>query len=348
MGVRSCTLGWMPLSLVATLSALALAAGGPPQQAVRDAALSASSQVPEHGVLEETLSASGGVDALRDSALGTLAPAPDKVVRTTRSFGTVTIDHRAHLARKAHCADCHGKGPVTKIELTPRVAHDRCIGCHREQQRGPMSCRECHEVKPPPPAATTLAQAAEAPAGKAEAKPGAPSAPAPAAAAPARPTPAPAALAAAAEFEGPPEREHGFTRVLSAGFTGLSASGQGASGGPAFYFTARQDGYLLSVSVETPGRTLGLVGAGAVMRLHRRFNALALGVGGFDAAQSPSLAMMPALGGRVGVEWLGDRSNVGLCVTGLSDLTRRTDATGGTVGGFTLSFAATVGWVVAD
>ena len=140
----------MPISLLASLAALALAAGGASQQAVRDATLSASSPVSESGVLEETLSASGGADALRDAALGTLAPAPEKVVRVTRSFGTVTIDHRAHLARKAHCADCHGKGPVTKIEFTPRLAHDRCIGCHREQKRGPMSCRECHEVKPPP------------------------------------------------------------------------------------------------------------------------------------------------------------------------------------------------------
>jgi hypothetical protein len=58
--------------------------------------------------------------------------------------------------------------------------------------------------------------------------------------------------------------------------------------------------------------------------------------------------MMPALGGRVGVEWLGDRSTVGLSVTGLSDLVRATDQTGNSMGGFTLSFAATIGWVVAD
>jgi hypothetical protein len=345
----------MPISLLASLAALALATGGASQQAMRDAALSASSPVSESGVLEETLSASGGADALRDAALGTLAPAPEKVVRTTRSFGTVTIDHRAHLARKAHCADCHGKGPVTKIEFTPRLAHDRCIGCHREQKRGPMSCRECHEVKPPPLPSTLQAKgpagaaelAAAKPAGAAVTSTGAVGAAAVAAAPPA----GAGALASARSTptdDGVLERGQRFLRILSAGFAGSSGAGQGASGGAAFYFTARQDGYLMSVSVETPGRTLGLVGGGAVLQLRPHFNALALCVGGFDAATSPSLKMMPALGGRVGVEWLGDRSTVGLSVTGLSDLVRATDQTGNSMGGFTLSFAATVGWVIAD
>lgn len=358
MGVSCCTLGWMPVSLLATLAALALAAGGTPQQAVRDTALSASSSVPDRAVLDEALSASGGAEALRDAALAALAPAPEKVVRTTRSFGTVTLDHRAHLARKAHCVDCHGKGPVTKIEFTPRIAHDRCIGCHREQQRGPMSCRQCHDVQPPPAPAMMQAKADPSPraanaAGGALAAPTA-SAPAPTsavasgAAAPAVASAALGARSTPADLDAPADRDRRFTRILSAGFAGSSSAGQGASGGPAFYFTARQDGYLLSVSVETPGRTLGLLGGGAVIPLRPRFNAVVLGVGGFDAAQSPSITMMPALGGRVGVEWLGNRSTVGLAFTGLSDLTRPSDGVGGSVGGFTLSVAASVGWVVAD
>ena len=354
----------MPVSLLASLAALALAAGGAPQQAVRDAALSASSSVPDHGVLEETLSASGGADALRDAALAALAPAPEKVVRTTRSFGTVTIDHRAHLARKAHCIDCHGPGAVTKIAFTPRIAHDRCIGCHREQKRGPMNCRECHDVKPAPLPATTLAKAPSAESGQAgqsgqaAAKSTALSSAAPAGAAVASPSAPPAAppaggpLAAAvstpADLDAAVDQDRRFTRILSAGFSGSNGGGQGAAGGPAFFFTARQDGYLMSVSVEMPGRTIGLVGGGAVFRLRPRLNALALGVGGFDAVQKPSLAMMPALGGRVGIEWLGDHSTVGLSVTGLSDLAQKTDPVGGSVGGFTLSLAATVGWVVAN
>ncbi|GEJ57090.1 cytochrome c3 family protein [Anaeromyxobacter diazotrophicus] len=365
----------MPVSLLATLAALALGAGGAPQQAVRDTALSASTSVPDRAVLGEALSASGGAEALRDAALAALAPPPEKVVRTTRSFGTVTIDHRAHLARKAHCADCHGKGPVTKIEFTPRVAHDRCIGCHREQQRGPMACRQCHEVKPPPapammqakaepppqaaaptagapasPAAAAPALAAAAPATSGVAAPAASGVAAPAASGAAPPAAAGALIARStpADLDSPVDRDRRFTRILSAGFAGSSGAGQGASGGPAFYFTARQDGYLLSVSVETPGRTLGLLGGGTVIPLRPRFNAIVLGVGGFDAAQRPSLNMMPALGGRVGVEWLGNRSTVGLTLTGLSDLTRPSDGAGGSVGGFTLSVAASVGWVVAD
>ncbi len=349
----------MPLPLLASLAALALATSGAPQQAVRDAALSASSSVPDRAVLEESLSASGGTEALRDAAVAALAPAPDKVVRTTRSFGTVTIDHRAHLARKAHCQECHGSGAVTKIEFTPRVAHDRCIGCHRLEKRGPMGCRECHEVKPPPEPVMLQAKAPATETGRAAEKSTALASAAPAGAsatsAPSAVSPAAAASVPLAVRSTPADldtatgdRDRRFTRVLSVGFAGSNSFGEGAAGGPAFYFTARQDGYLLSVSVEKPGRTLGLLGAGAVIRIRPRWNALALGVGGFDATQGSSVAFLPALGGRVGVEWLGDRSTVGLALTGTSDLVRATDSLGGSVGGVTLSVAATVGWVIAD
>ena len=48
---------------------------------------------------------------------------------------------------------------MAKIEFTPRIAHDRCLGCHREEKRGPMKCRECHAVPEPAPPAQQLAAA---------------------------------------------------------------------------------------------------------------------------------------------------------------------------------------------
>jgi hypothetical protein len=84
-----------------------------------------------------------GRPALRDLAAA-LAPPPSVVVRTTRSFGTITIDHRKHLGLRAACVRCHGPGPVSKIEFTPKVAHERCVGCHKEREAGPTACGGCH------------------------------------------------------------------------------------------------------------------------------------------------------------------------------------------------------------
>jgi hypothetical protein len=71
-------------------------------------------------------------------------------------------------------------------------------------------------------------------------------------------------------------------------------------------------------------------------------------LGGFDASQKPTLAVMPALGARAGIEWLGDHTTAGLSVTGVSDLVRRTDPLGNQAGGLTFSVAATIGWVAAE
>ena len=345
----------MPLSLCLSVATLALALQGALPQGVREVALSASSS-PQRGVLGEALSAASGAEALRDAALGALAPAPDTVVRTTRSFGVVTIDHRAHLARKAHCNACHDPGPVTKIVYTPRIAHERCISCHRDQQAGPTRCRECHEVKPPPKPETL--QAAAGTLSATDAAAGAQSTVLVTASAtgaltragieasPLAATTTPAVETFTLAYEMPIAPERRFTRVISAGITGSRGAGPGTSQGPAIYVSARQDGYVLSLSFEAPDRTFGLLGAGAVFRILPRINALALGVGGFDAATKPSLTMMPALGGRVGVEWLGDRATVGLSMTGMSDLVRKTDAFGNSMGGVTIFFAASVGCVI--
>lgn len=79
-------------------------------------------------------------------ARGGLPPPPQKAVLKTRYFGTVTVDHAAHLARGISCVRCHGPGPVSKLSLPPKVAHERCKGCHDDLQRGPVLCKGCHEL----------------------------------------------------------------------------------------------------------------------------------------------------------------------------------------------------------
>src|SRR5690242_1754647 len=72
----------------------------------------------------------GALPPMTDIVFGALSPAPDRVYLETRSFGTVMVDHRAHLARRVACKACHGPGPVSQIEFTPKSAHDSCRACH--------------------------------------------------------------------------------------------------------------------------------------------------------------------------------------------------------------------------
>jgi DnaJ-class molecular chaperone len=72
-------------------------------------------------------------------------PAPPQKVVFKNSKGDVTLDHTAHLARRAHCATCHGPGVVAKIEgFEMQRAHLVCVGCHRDNARGPILCKDCH------------------------------------------------------------------------------------------------------------------------------------------------------------------------------------------------------------
>jgi hypothetical protein len=96
---------------------------------------------------------------------------PDKVVLKTSYYGTVTVDHTAHLARKARCRDCHGAGPVTNISFTPKLAHERCRGCHAEAQKGPTDCKGCHILPPKEPGTLAIeATPAAGPAAQAQGK----------------------------------------------------------------------------------------------------------------------------------------------------------------------------------
>lgn len=277
---------------------------------------------------------------------------PDKVVLKTSYYGTVTVDHTAHLARKARCRDCHGPGPVTAIEFTPKLAHDRCRGCHTEIKKGPTDCKGCHVL--PPEGPSTLATAA-APAAAATAAAGGAAAPqakvvpggqaaagtsgdvagfhtivaqpvgpidglAPGAAAGA-PV---AAVVASAELTEPEPDPNQLRRAIQLG----------AAGGDGFGFSARissrQGRVFLTqgfdrLSGQDSTRTTVLLGAGAQLPvpLPRTLQWVAEGVVGVDAVEKPLVHVMAALGGRVGLEWtpVWAQGFSGLfSVTGLMDL----------------------------
>jgi hypothetical protein len=302
-------------------------------------------------------------------ALSALPPAPEKVVLVTRTFGSVTVDHSAHLKRRAHCSSCHGPGPVTKLgRLPPREAHERCIGCHRETGRGPTGCRQCHVL--PEPAAAPAAAAAPAPAPPGDPAPRPPASPGgapvalakaagPAAASaiaatpapsgmPARPAIPPAPVSPALVPEPPDGGGAGI--LLELGASTLSSSHRPRVMGPALRVTLREDGLLIRQSLEwsggQSGRTLGLLGCGWSFPLHRRWSLEALALAGFDATSGQPVDILPAASLQVGVAWfarLGFVETVGLSVTGLSDLVRRRSALGEPIGGTALSAMLTVG-----
>ncbi len=81
-------------------------------------------------------------------------------------FGPVEFPHADHVDLAESCADCHhhGDGPDDIIACadchgeefdpaepeTPALKmayHQRCIGCHRVEDAGPVACVDCHERK---------------------------------------------------------------------------------------------------------------------------------------------------------------------------------------------------------
>lgn len=80
------------------------------------------------------------------SAVATLviagSNAPAEIPYPTK-LGTVTFNHLNHEGL-TDCANCHSA--VQGIEAGQRkdAFHGLCISCHKEQQQGPTSCKECH------------------------------------------------------------------------------------------------------------------------------------------------------------------------------------------------------------
>jgi hypothetical protein len=129
--------------------------------------------------------------------------------------------------------------------------------------------------------------------------------------------------------EGPSALEEeprpGFRQALEVGYTA------GESVGPAFRLSSRQEGLAIEHSVDVlsrsgDARTVILVGGGLVYSLRDRVALVAVGLGGIDAVQKPETGVMPALGARIGVEWLPRRwflHSVQLSVTGVVDVANR-------------------------
>jgi hypothetical protein len=335
------------------LASLSLAASGAESPARETSLLTMAAQLPA-GPIEDTAMAaadSGAARDLQDSALGALAPAPDKVVRQTRSFGTVTIDHRAHLARKIHCASCHGPGPVRKLEFTPKVAHDRCIGCHHEVARGPQKCRECHVVpeKSAPSVEVAAAPVTAAPGGASSAGPLAVNGAGGHAGAASMGVQGGQSIAVSsghpATIEDRPAST-GFARVFSAGYSMRASSGRLPAAGPSFELAAHQNDLLFVLNVDMASGTMGLLGVGISLPLHKQLAVTAVALGGFDAVVTPAVSFMPALGARAGLEWLGRRMCFGISAMAATDLVRQVNQVGDHVGGFSASVIGTAGVVL--
>lgn len=314
--------------------------------------------------------------------LNALPPPPDKVVRETRTYGTITIDHKAHLARKISCKACHGEGQVSKIpRMPPRQGHDTCRKCHVEIARGPTDCRGCHVVAP---AAQTAVAAAAPAAGSTQASTSAPAtaggtaatlipshgAPAAPGGAVATPVGAPVpvdALASAApaarlpgevpvsgypggfleDEDAPPT----FHRVLEAGFAVRSGTEEGVRVGPSARLITRLGRAVMVHSVEwsggVNGRTLLLIGGGALIPVDDRVAFLVAGLGGADATGGKVVEILPAAGASVGVQWVRAvpwLDTLGLTVSGVSDLVRRRNAFGDQVGELTFGVSMSAGF----
>jgi hypothetical protein len=345
-----------PATVCAFLAGLALASAAVPEPASAGGAQGpAAGAEPAREIQVAAAPAPLRVSALGpalprpDDVAAALPPAPEKVVLDPGYFGAVTLDHRAHLARRATCKACHGPGPVTKLgRLPPARAHQACRGCHQELAKGPTECRGCHLVKPPVPetaiAAAGDGSSATGPAG--EAAPGGSEG----AAHPAEASGPPARRFASEAPDAEPEYL-ALRRTLHAGMSVVSAEG----GAPAAGFTAgvtlQQDGFVMSNSFEWSGsgrrsRTLGLLGGGVVLPVREHLNGHLLGVGGFDFSQGSLANVVPAAGARTSLEWTGGAPwlrSLQLSLTAMVDLARHRDRPESEARGFVLSAGIAAG-----
>jgi hypothetical protein len=216
---------------------------------------------------------------IQELVLEGLSPKPLVVERKTDTYGTVTIDHEKHLQLRAPCQRCHDPGPVTKIDFKPKIAHQRCIGCHKELQAGPSHCMGCH-VKTVP----SKALADAAPEGSTDKV------------VVASMTPAPKAPLETVSLR--PSSRHAFGVGLVAG-DGIGFSLRISTRGERFFraYTAER------LSSGGSSRFLTTLDLGVAHSPVPHWTAFAVGVVGVDAQDQPDAGFAPALGLRVGAEW---------------------------------------------
>lgn len=360
----------MPVVQLGALVALALAAAGPDRLASANE-VAAAGRPPSEAMM-------GSIPPAGSVVMGALPTPPKQVVLRTKTFGTVTVDHAAHLARRTACRSCHGDGPVSKISFTPRQAHETCRACHVDLKAGPTDCRGCH-VKAPEPAAT-VALAAPDGAKSASALSAASSggsgtsaevgasgrATAPAAspgvavarndhavgAAATGDLPAPPAPPPVGDWEEEPGLDSEvFRQSVEAGMVVRGGASQSALFGPSVELTSRIGRAVLVHHVESAGglrsgRTLLMVGGGAALPVRPRLALLVVGTGGLDAYGSEA-RLLPAAGVRVGLQWHRAVPHVELLsvsVGGVYDLLHQRDSRGESVGDLTFSLGLTAGF----
>ena len=74
-------------------------------------------------------------------------------IKYSPKMGEVTFDHLTHQGR-ADCATCHHTGDYNqckschgsdnKAPKSKDAYHKLCVNCHKELQKGPSKCKECH------------------------------------------------------------------------------------------------------------------------------------------------------------------------------------------------------------
>jgi hypothetical protein len=81
------------------------------------------------------------------------APEAPTIVSMKTKMGTVTFDHIIH-SNKNECIVCHHSGVNvscktchgvnSEILKVKKAFHKQCKACHKDQEVGPVKCKECH------------------------------------------------------------------------------------------------------------------------------------------------------------------------------------------------------------
>lgn len=293
-----------------------------------------------------------------------LPPPPDRVFLETRTFGTVMVDHRAHLQRKVSCRICHGPGVVSSIAFTPRSAHETCRACHVQAKRGPTSCRDCHVQAEGPPIVSPGervrfvyrgpggARIASATSSRVFAPPVA----AKSLAVEASKPPEPPRLAPGGEAvtlsteELAALRDASFSSSREVGFGMLAGAGR-TSAATSLRLATRVDALVWTEGLQWAtgggfGSLAALLGGGYVFPLRSRLDVQLLAVGGIDMRYEPSIAVVPVLGATAELRWARSRfpRTVGVALNTTTALGTVRDTYGDRVGGTTVSLGVVAGF----
>ncbi|MBW2262723.1 MAG: cytochrome c3 family protein [Deltaproteobacteria bacterium] len=156
----------IPLTLIAAL-VLASSCGPPPPvdevpPPVADAGASTQEDAQAPPAQDASTTASGAADAPPPGdEVPEQDPGPATIVLAEGSKqGTITFGHKEHEDRldcmKCHhemedaqgearsCHDCHNPQAVDTFGAK-KAFHLQCLGCHKQEKKGPAKCAGCHQ-----------------------------------------------------------------------------------------------------------------------------------------------------------------------------------------------------------